>query len=241
MQYLRISSLPVEEGRAHPSNPMRGSIYDNVAFQGGVSLPPQSFTGGSAVNGNVVNAAGMTDAVLRAYAAAPSGSPTAASLVVTLQESTTGNSGWTNALDNTGTVIGFTLTPPASVTGTTASGSPIITAMSSVTGLYVGQPISGTGIPSGAVITAIQSATAITISANATSSNTSEALTFNTEGEARIEGLGLNRHAFLRAVVTPSFTGGSSPAILGYAEIVMGGPATQLPTVPGSSGTVSNT
>src|SRR6185437_14326680 len=98
---------------------MRQSVYDNVAFQGGVSLAPQSFSGSSAVNGNVVNTQGMTDAAIRAYAAAPSGSPTAGSLVVTLQESSTGNSGWTNALDNTNTVIGFTVTPPLSVTGTT--------------------------------------------------------------------------------------------------------------------------
>lgn len=209
---------------------MRGSIYDNVAFQGGVSLPPQSFSGSSAVNGNVVNTQGMTDAVLRAYAAAPSGSPSAASLVVTLQECTTAGGTFTNALDNTGTVIGFTLTPPLSVTGTTTNGSAIITAMSSVTGLYVGQAISGTGIPAGAVIVSVGTTT-VTISANATSGNSSEALTFGTEGEARIEGLGgLNRHQYLRAVITPSFTGGTSPAILGFAEIVMGGPATQLPT-----------
>jgi hypothetical protein len=216
---------------------MRNSVYDNVAFQGGVSLPPQSFSGSSAVNGNVVNTQGMTDAILRAYGAAPSNPGTVANLVVTLQESTTGNSGWTNALDNTGTVIGFTLTGVIGVTGTTASGSPIITAMTSVTGLYVGQAIAGTGIPSGSVITAIQSTTAITISANATSSNTSEALTFSVEGQARIEGLGLNRHQYLRAVVTPAFTGGSSPAILGFAEIVQGGPPQQLPQNPAVSNT----
>jgi hypothetical protein len=221
---------------------MRGSIYDNVAFQGGVSLPAQSFSGSSAVNGNAVNTQGMTDGVLRAYGAAPSNPGTVANLVVTLQESTTGNSGWTNALDNTGTVIGFTLTGVISVTGTTSSSSTpnIITAMSSVAGLYVGQAVAGTGIPTGTVITAVGTTT-ITISANATASNAGTALTFSVEGEARIEGLGLNRHQYLRAVITPSFTGGSSPAILGFAEIVMGGPAYQLPTTPGSNGTVSNT
>jgi hypothetical protein len=216
---------------------MRESIYDSVALQGGVSLPPQSFSGSSAVDGNTVNTAGMTDGALKAYAAAPSNPGTVANLVVTLQESATGNSGWANALDNTGTVIGFTLTGIISVTGTTVSGSNVVNTMSSVTGLYVGQAIAGTGIPAGTVITAVATTT-ITLSANATSSNTSEALTFSVEGEARIEGFGLNRKQYLRAVITPSFTGGTSPAILGYAEIVMGGPAQQLPQ---NSAVVSNT
>jgi hypothetical protein len=205
---------------------------------GGVSLPAQSFSGSSAVNGNTVNTAGMTDAVLRAFGAAPSNPGTVANLVVTLQESLTGNSGWTNALDVTGATIGFTLTGVIGVTGTTSSTvTPnIITAMSSVAGLYVGQSVAGTGIPAGTVITAIGTTT-ITLSANATASNAATALTFGTEGLARIEGLGLNRHQFLRAVITPAFTGGSSPAILGFAEIAQGGPPGQLPVIS----TVSNT
>jgi hypothetical protein len=213
---------------------MRGSIYDDVAFQGGVSLAPQSFSGSSAVNGNTVTTTGMTDAAIRAYAAAPSGSPTTASLAVTLQESATGNSGWTNALDNTGTTIGFTLTPPLSLTANTTSGSPTLSNFSSNTGLYVGQAVSGTGIPAGTVILALTIATSAantvaTMSANATSSNTSETLTLSAEAAARIEGLNLNRKQNLRAVITPAFTGGTSPAILGFAEIVQGGPPQQLP------------
>jgi hypothetical protein len=152
---------------------MRDSIYDNVAINGGVSLTPQSFTGSTAVDGSSINTVGYTDAAIHAYGDAATGSPSAATLVVTLQESTTGTSGWTNALDNTGTVIGFTLT-------VTSAGA---------------------------------------------------------EGLARIEGLNLNRHQYLRAVITPSFTGGSSPASIGFAEIIMGGPATQLPT----DSTASNT
>jgi hypothetical protein len=144
---------------------MRGSIYDDVLIIGGVSLAPQSFTGSTAVDGSSINTSGYTDGVIHAYGAATSGSPSAATLVVTLQESTTGTGGWTNALDNTGTVIGFTL-------------------------------------------------------------NCESALA---ENSARIEGLNLNRHQYLRAVITPSFTGGTSPAILGFAEIILGGPAQQLP------------
>jgi len=151
---------------------MRGSIYDDVKIIGGVSLAAQSFAGSSAVDGSSVNTSGYTDAVIRAYGAEASGSPSAATLVVTLQEASD-NATWSNALDNTGTVIGFTLNCEAAAA----------------------------------------------------------------ENIARIEGLNLNRKQYLRAVITPAFTGGTSPAILGFAEIIMGGPAQQLPT----DSTVSNT
>ena len=153
---------------------MRGSIYDDVKVIGGVSVAPQSISGASAVNGSSVNTSGFTDAVIRAYAAAASGSPSGATLAVTLQESADGSTNWANALDNTGTTIGFTLT----VTSVAA------------------------------------------------------------ENVARIEGLGgLNRKQYLRAVITPTFTGGSSPASVAYAELIMGGPAQQLPV----NANVSNT
>jgi hypothetical protein len=151
---------------------MRGSIYDNVKIIGGVSVAPQSVSGASAVNGTGINTTSYTDAVVRAYGAAASGAPSGASLVVTVQESSD-NSTWSNALDNTGTVIGFTLT----VTSVAA------------------------------------------------------------ENIARIEGLGLNRKTYLRAVITPTFTGGTSPASIAYAELIMGGPAQQLPTDTNSSNT----
>lgn len=131
------------------------SVYDNVTIVN--SLKAQSFTGSSAVNGSGVDTLGHGSAVIKAHGAAASGSPTTATLTVKLQESAD-NSTFTDALDNTGTVIGFTLT------------------------------------------------------------NTSAAA----ENIARVEGLGLNRKRYLRAVITPTFTGGSSPAILGYAEIVLG-------------------
>jgi hypothetical protein len=152
---------------------MRGSIYDDVALVGGVSLAPQSFTGSAAVDGSAINTVGYTDAAIHAYGAEATGSPSAATLVVTLQECATSNGTFANALDNTGTVIGFTLN--------------------------------------------CESAYA--------------------ENVARIEGLNLNRKQYLRAVITPAFTGGSSPAILGFAEIVLGGPAQQLPV----DSAVSNT
>jgi hypothetical protein len=151
---------------------MRFNVYDNTLLIGGVSLVPQSFTGSTAVDGSSVNTSGYDNAAIHVYGAEASGSPSAATLVITLQESSTGTGNWANALDNTGTVIGFTLN--------------------------------------------CESAAA--------------------ENVARIEGLNLNRKQYLRAVVTPAFTGGSSPAILGFAEIVLGN-AEQKPV----DSTVSNT
>jgi hypothetical protein len=37
---------------------------------------------------------------------------------------------------------------------------------------------------------------------------------------ARVEGLKLNRKRYLRIVLTPTYTGGSSPATLAYAELI---------------------
>jgi hypothetical protein len=137
---------------------MRFNPYDDTKIVGGTSLPAQSFTGSTAVDGSKVDTQGADNAVLYANGAEASGSPSAATLVVTLQESADGSTNWSNALDNTNTVIGFTLNA--------------------------------------------ESAAA--------------------ENVARIEGLNLNRKRYLRAVVTPAFTGGSSPAILGFAQIILG-------------------
>ena len=65
-------------------------------------------------------------------------------------------------------------TPP---TGNTVSGTNTIKSMSSTTGLYPGQPIIGTGIPSGTVIVSKDSGTQITVSANATATNSGITLT----------------------------------------------------------------
>lgn len=56
-----------------------------------------------------------------------------------------------------------------SYTGNRTSGSPILTGMSSISGMYVGQEITGTGIPANTRILSIDSATQITLTANATS------------------------------------------------------------------------
>jgi hypothetical protein len=151
---------------------MRFSAYDDV--RNTTSVAPQSLTGSSAVNGASVDTLGYDNAKVHVYAAQASGTPTAASVAVTLQESLDGSTNWANALDNTGTVIGFTLS-------------------------------------------ALQTAAAFSA--------------------ARIEGLNLNRKRFLRVVVTPAFTAGTSPAILAYGEIVFGGGAQQLPVASATSNT----
>lgn len=60
-------------------------------------------------------------------------------------------------------------TAPANFTADRTSGSAVLANVSSTTGLQVGQPISGTGIPASTYILSIDSATQITMSANATS------------------------------------------------------------------------
>ena len=62
--------------------------------------------------------------------------------------------------------------PSGSFLGTLAVGSSTITGISSTSGLFAGYPVFGSGIPSGAFIESINSATSITISAAATSTGT---------------------------------------------------------------------
>jgi hypothetical protein len=216
---------------------MRDSIYDSVKLIGAASVI-SNVSGSSAVNGAGLDTMGMTDAALRVCAGIPTGSPTGASFAVTLQESADNGAtvAFANALDNTGAAIGFTLTLLVGATGNTSSGSNQITSMSSVAGINVGALITGTGIPAGTVVTAVGTTT-INISLNATATNTATTLSFSGDAEARIEGLGINRKRYLRVVVTPTFTAGTSPAAPVIAEIVQGGPPQQLP----ANASVSNT
>lgn len=65
-----------------------------------------------------------------------------------------------------------------STTGTTTNGSNAVTAIPSTTGLVVGAGVEGPGIPVEARVTAITSATAITISSNATAAGAGVSLVF---------------------------------------------------------------
>ncbi len=85
------------------------SIYDNVAVE--KSLAPQSDTGGGAVKGGVVDTIGFNTGMLAFESGAISGTPDATSIEVKLQEGDASDgSDMADALDNTGTVIGGTVT-----------------------------------------------------------------------------------------------------------------------------------
>lgn len=66
-----------------------------------------------------------------------------------------------------------TVTP----TGSTSSGSASVTSVSSLTGVSVGSPISGSGIPGSTVIAALPTTTSLTLSQNATASAAGVTLT----------------------------------------------------------------
>lgn len=66
--------------------------------------------------------------------------------------------------------ISIELTDPQ--TGTTTNGSAVVTGLTDTSQLIVGMEVSGTGIPGGATISSINSATQVTLSANATASGT---------------------------------------------------------------------
>ena len=72
-----------------------------------------------------------------------------------------------------------TLVDFASFTGTVTIGSQQVTAVSSIAGLYVGESISGTGIPAGTTIQTINNPTTLTLSGAATMTGLNEALNAN--------------------------------------------------------------
>lgn len=59
-----------------------------------------------------------------------------------------------------------------SQTGNTSSGSAVVTSLSDTTGLVTGMPVSGSGIPGGTTILTVDSSTQVTLSANATATDT---------------------------------------------------------------------
>ena len=85
------------------------SIYDNVTVS--KSIAPQSDAGGSAVNGGVIDTLGYNTAMLVFESGAISGSPSATSIAVKLQEGALADgSDMADAKDNTATNIGGTVT-----------------------------------------------------------------------------------------------------------------------------------
>src|SRR5580704_6968272 len=153
---------------------MRMNPYDDVQQKDITvsSVAIQSFTGSSAVDSDSVdtikdaNVGGAESLMLHVRAEIASGSPSAATLAVALQESSD-NSTWAAAVDNTGTAIGATLN------------------VHSAAQIYEAR-IEGINL-------------------------------FNTAASAAPYG---GRKRYLRVVFTPSFTGGTSPAISGYAQFI---------------------
>jgi hypothetical protein len=139
---------------------MRFNPYDDVMHQSvaASSVAIQSLTGSSAVNQDSIDSEQGFPAesiMVHVRGEIASGSPSAATVAWKLQESSD-NSTWTDALDNTGTLIGATL----------------------------------------------------------------NVKTVAVDNYARVEGIGLNRKRYLRLVLTPAFTSGTSPAVLAYAEFI---------------------
>ena len=141
---------------------MRFNPYDDVFHQSlaASSVAIQSLTGSSAVKLAGVDtqvAHPLESIMFHLRAEIASGTPDASTVAWKLQESVDDVDGdYTDALDNTGTLIGATL----------------------------------------------------------------NVHTVAADSYARIEGVALNRKRWLRIVLTPAFTGGSSPAILTYGEFI---------------------
>lgn len=132
------------------------------------------------------------------------------------------NTAATNKTITGGSIKAFS----ASYTGGTTNNSNVITSVSSTSNLTVGMPISGSGIPSGAYITAING-NSITISANATATNAGVALTTQTPD--------LILHQYGQGTLTVAST------ITGSSSLTIAGPATTSPEQFGTTGVVKLT
>jgi hypothetical protein len=75
---------------------------------------------------------------------------------------------------------------PSTVTGTTTSGSALLTALSSTANLSAGDAVSGTGIPANTSIQSVDSSTQVTMTANATATATS--ITFTPASPSAVAG-----------------------------------------------------
>lgn len=125
----------------------------------------------------------------------------------------------------------FTSAAIASLTGTTAVTSAAIDTKGYNTAMLIGHADAATNSPSAATVAyTLTESDASGSGFVAANDNTGTALGFTltntsaaTDNACRIEGLGdLNRKRYLKVVMTPAFTGGSSPASSAFAVIVLG-------------------
>lgn len=72
----------------------------------------------------------------------------------------------------------LSLTNQSTMTGNTSNGSTTVNALSSTTNLYVGQPVTGTGMVAGTLIRSINSASQISLTIAANATNTGVSLSF---------------------------------------------------------------
>lgn len=83
--------------------------------------------------------------------------------------------------NTTAGLVNIPMTTAVSVIGTTTSGSAKVTNISpNTSALTNGMTVTATGVPSGTTISSVDSATQFTLSANATSTNVQETISFNT-------------------------------------------------------------
>lgn len=94
--------------------------------------------------------------------------------------------------------------PVTTFTADTTNTSPILTNVSSTSTVYVGQALSGTGIPAGTRVSSIDSATQITMSANATATNATVTIT----------------HEVLQKVIDTDYPGNASRTPIGKFVIM---------------------
>jgi hypothetical protein len=142
-----------------------------------------------------------------------------------------------------------------SFTANTATGSNVLTNVSTTAGLYAGQAIAGTGIPTGTVISSIDTPNStVTMSANATANGTAIAVTPSNRGNGTLGTVsgGIGRFQGFNATFTPgvmNVTSTPSGVIVIGATVLNGDPNTfsgvqitaQLTGTPGGTGTYSVT
>ena len=81
-----------------------------------------------------------------------------------------------------GGVVNLVGTTSTATTGTTAINSPVITTITNLANVLAGSSVVGTGVPLGAYVLTVDSATQVTININATAAATLVALTFGNPG-----------------------------------------------------------
>lgn len=104
----------------------------------------------------------------------------------------------------------FQAAPGSAPTGNLSSGSPTISSVSSLAGIVVGMSISGTGIPANTTVIAMPTTTSITMSANATATNTGVTLTLAGDN-------------FFMALIKSGMTGNYSATTANYSAVTGNG------------------